>query len=205
MVASALSELGRVAASNGDGATARDLYEESLTLYRELGDRFFIVQALEALADVAVRLKNPAWAARLLGAAHTLREALGVPRAPIDAPGYERCVAAARAQLGAQTFASAWAAGQMMTPQQAVASEESPLPEQHRTPPAVLQPDPNRLTEREVEVLRLVAQGLTDAQVAERLVISPRTVHGHLRSIYSKLDVTSRTAAVRDAVDRQLL
>jgi len=64
---------------------------------------------------------------------------------------------------------------------------------------------PDDLTEREVEILRLVAQGLTDAQVAERLVISPRTVQGHLRSIYSKLDVTSRTAATRFAIEQQRL
>ena len=98
-VASALSELGRVAASSGDVATARDLYEESLGLLIELGDRFFIVEVLEGLADAAVRLKNPAWAARLLGAAHALRETLGIPRAPLDTPGYERCAAAARALL----------------------------------------------------------------------------------------------------------
>jgi DNA-binding NarL/FixJ family response regulator len=53
-------------------------------------------------------------------------------------------------------------------------------------------------------VLRLVAQGLTDAQVAEQLVISPRTVNGHLRSIYSKIEVTSRSAATRYALDHQL-
>jgi DNA-binding NarL/FixJ family response regulator len=60
------------------------------------------------------------------------------------------------------------------------------------------------LTAREVEVLRLVAQGLTDAQVAEHLVISPRTVNGHLRSIYSKIAVTSRSAATRYALHHQL-
>jgi DNA-binding CsgD family transcriptional regulator/tetratricopeptide (TPR) repeat protein len=205
--ASALSELGRVAASSGDGATARDLHEESLGLLIELGDRLGIVTVLEELADVAVRLKNPAWAARLLGAAHALRETLGTPRAPLYTPGYERCAAAARAQLGAQAYARVWAAGQMMTPQGAIASEESPLSlsQQGHTPPAVLRPDPNGLTTREVEILRLVAQGLTDAQVAERLIISPRTVQGHLRSIYGKLEVTSRTAAARYAVDHQLL
>jgi DNA-binding NarL/FixJ family response regulator len=54
-------------------------------------------------------------------------------------------------------------------------------------------------------VLCLVAQGLTDAQVAEQLVISPRTVNGHLRSIYSKINVTSRSAATRYAVDQNLV
>jgi DNA-binding NarL/FixJ family response regulator len=60
------------------------------------------------------------------------------------------------------------------------------------------------LTPREVEVLRLVAQGLTDAAVGERLFISPRTVSQHLRSIYAKLDLTSRTAATRYAVEHHL-
>jgi DNA-binding NarL/FixJ family response regulator len=64
---------------------------------------------------------------------------------------------------------------------------------------------PEGLTVREVEVLRLVADGLTDAQVAERLVVSLRTVHAHLRSIYRKLDVRSRSAATRFAVERGLV
>jgi DNA-binding CsgD family transcriptional regulator/tetratricopeptide (TPR) repeat protein len=65
--------------------------------------------------------------------------------------------------------------------------------------------NPGGLTQREVEVLRLVAEGLTDADVGERLFISPRTVSQHLRSIYSKLDVPSRAAATRLAVERGLI
>jgi DNA-binding NarL/FixJ family response regulator len=61
------------------------------------------------------------------------------------------------------------------------------------------------LTARELEVLRLVAEGLTDAQVAERLILSRRTVSTHLSSIYSKLQVSSRTAAVHAARDQGLL
>lgn len=61
------------------------------------------------------------------------------------------------------------------------------------------------LTAREMEVLRWVALGLTDAQVAEQLVLSPRTVTSHLSSIYNKLGVTSRTAATRFALDHRLL
>jgi tetratricopeptide (TPR) repeat protein len=60
------------------------------------------------------------------------------------------------------------------------------------------------LTEREIEVLRCVAQGLTDAQAAEHLIISPRTVHSHLNSIYSKLGITSRSAATRYAIEHNL-
>ena len=60
------------------------------------------------------------------------------------------------------------------------------------------------MTAREAEVLRLVAQGLTDAQVAERLYLSPRTVGRHLASIYNKLGVATRLAAARFALDHHL-
>jgi DNA-binding NarL/FixJ family response regulator len=55
-----------------------------------------------------------------------------------------------------------------------------------------------------VEVLRLLAGGLTDAQIAEKLVLSPRTIHAHISSIYSKLGVTSRSAATRYAIEHHL-
>ena len=64
---------------------------------------------------------------------------------------------------------------------------------------------PDGLTAREVDVLRLVAQGLADAQIAEQLVISPRTVNSHLTSIYSKIQVSSRAAATRYAMEHQLV
>ncbi len=65
--------------------------------------------------------------------------------------------------------------------------------------------NPAGLTARQVEVLRLVAQGLTDAQVAEQLVINPRTVNFHLTSIYNKLGVSSRSAATRYAIEQHLV
>src|SRR5262249_33275802 len=64
---------------------------------------------------------------------------------------------------------------------------------------------PAGLTAREVEVLRLVAQGLSDAEVAERLVLSRRTVHAHLASIYHKLGVNTRSDATRAAAAQRLL
>jgi DNA-binding NarL/FixJ family response regulator len=64
---------------------------------------------------------------------------------------------------------------------------------------------PDGLTVREVEVLRLVAEGLTDAQVAEHLVISPLTVNSHLKAIYGKIGVSSRSAATRYAIEHYLL
>jgi DNA-binding NarL/FixJ family response regulator len=99
-----------------------------------------------------------------------------------------------------------------MTIEQVLAAEESATaPEQLPTSPDLTTaekgrpPYPDDLTAREVEVLRLVAQGLTDAQVAEQLVISPRTVSTHLTSIYSKIQVSSRSAATRYALEKKLI
>lgn len=71
---------------------------------------------------------------------------------------------------------------------------------------ASLAPSPaHTLTPRERDVLRLLSQGLTYAQIGERLVISPRTVDAHLRAIFSKLGVRSRATATRIALEQQLV
>jgi DNA-binding NarL/FixJ family response regulator len=86
-------------------------------------------------------------------------------------------------------------------------SETKPLYAAGLTQPAETAPAefPAGLTEREVDVLRLVAVGLTDAEAAERLFLSVRTVNAHLRSIYRKLGVGSRAAAGRFAAENGLL
>ena len=61
------------------------------------------------------------------------------------------------------------------------------------------------LTPRQIEVLRLVARGMTNAEIAEALFLSRRTVHAHLRSIFHKLDVGHRSAATRYAIQHGLL
>jgi DNA-binding NarL/FixJ family response regulator len=66
-------------------------------------------------------------------------------------------------------------------------------------------PSDGGLSAREQEVLRLVSEGLTDREVAERLYVSPRTINQHLRSIYNKLGVNSRTAATRIALERGIV
>ncbi len=145
------------------------------------------------------------WAVRLWATAEAFRETSGVPLLPTHGPLYERRVTAARAQLGEEAFAAAWAEGRTMTPEQAIAALQRAEILQQVPPakPAVIYPA--GLTQREVNVLRLVAQGLTDAQVADRLVISRRTVNWYLTVIYSKIGVTSRSAATRYAIGQKLL
>jgi len=102
-----------------------------------------------------------------------------------------------------------------MTLEQVLAEQaRATTPGQTSTVPTIQQPAdtaappptyPDELTPREVEVLRLLASGLSNAQMAEKLIISPRTVHAHVRSIYSKLGITSRSSATRYAIDHKLI
>jgi len=205
-----LSLLGRVEALERDYAAARTLYEECLAIARVLGDRLSTPFYLEGLADVVASQGDPVWAARLWGTAEALREAMGTPLPPVYRADYERAVAAARTQLGEKFFVTAWVQGHNMTLEQALAAQTavrgSISAEPLSTPPAKSPPTyPAGLTAREVEVLRLLATGLTDAQIAEHLVISPRTVNNHLTSIYSKIQVSSRAAATRSAMEHQLV
>lgn len=106
-------------------------------------------------------------------------------------------------------FTVAWEEGRAMSAQQVVAAQE-PI---SITGKAVAESAgihgktrfPNRLTRRETEVLRLVAEGLTDAQIAQKLVLSTGTVSWYVRSICGKLSVSSRTAATRAAIEQNLL
>ena len=87
-----------------------------------------------------------------------------------------------------------------MTLHQALASGELPDPQTSASPITG-----GILSVREAQVLDMVAQGLTDAEIAARLSLSPHTVNAHLRSVYSKLGVTSRSAATRYAMENNLI
>lgn len=210
-----LWSLGHAAFVKEDYAKARTFYEEALAILQELGVKWFIAACLDGLAEVDVAQGQPAWAAHLLGAAALLREALGVSPPPYSLANYERTVATTRAQLGEERFAAAWAEGREMTLEQVLAEQgRTTTPGQISTMPTIQQSAdtsappptyPNELTPREVEILRLVASGLSNAQMANKLIISPRTVHAHVRSIYSKLGITSRSSATRYAIDHKLL
>ncbi len=212
-IARSLAQLGETAARRQDWEKARLLYEESLAGAHEAGDMMQSASCLEGIAGlVSAGEASPAnilWAAQLWGAAETLRETIGAPLPPIERPLYEARVTAARSSLGKRLFSAYWARGRAMTLAQALGARENiSLPSTNAGPPLVPRNTPANsagLTAREVEVLRWVACGLTDAQVAEQLVISPRTVTSHLSSIYNKLGVSSRAAATRFAVDHQFL
>jgi DNA-binding NarL/FixJ family response regulator len=207
--------LGDILLSRGDLLQAETCAQESLGLFRELGNRDKTARVLSLLGEIKRRQGHltqarEIWieAARLAGAAGNP----GTEMNPAERADYERAVESVRTQLGEEAFAEAWAEGRTMTSEQVLAAWGPPMlftPTQAE--PASLTPDPTTatypagLTSREVEVLRLLAQGLTDAQIAEQLVISPRTVNSHLTSIYGKIRVSSRSAATRYAMEHHLV
>jgi tetratricopeptide (TPR) repeat protein len=119
--AAMLSNLGAVAVAQGDITRAIALFAESLTIFQDTGFKQGIGWALLGLGEVAVTLGQPEKAARLLGAAEMLREALDNQIWPTQRADHQRAVAATRAALSEETFAVAWAAGRALTLEQAIA------------------------------------------------------------------------------------
>jgi len=192
---------------------AHACYRKSLELFERLNETEGIASVLRSWGQLAARQHKLQWAARLWGASQVWSQrktsqhfSLPVDHLQATGANNEPVVEAVRQQLGPQAFTAAWEEGQRMSPTRFLALQALHEPVASQSP-APLHGDvgPSHLTEREIEVLRLVARGHTDAQIAEALVISPRTVHAHLRSIYSKLGLSSRFAAIRYALDAHLL
>jgi predicted ATPase/DNA-binding CsgD family transcriptional regulator len=125
-------------------------------------------------------------------------------------PKGHRCIKqaleAVRTELGEQAFAALWKEGQMIGQEQVlVEAGAGVLVTSASAQTKTLAPYSNRLTPREKEVLRLLSQGLSSALIAEKLVIGLVTVNSHVRTIYSKLGVSSRSAATRYALEHGLV
>jgi DNA-binding CsgD family transcriptional regulator len=208
-----LNDLGWVALLGGDLDRAEALHKESLALSKDLGGSHRTFVFLEGLACDAGAKGEAERAARLFGAAQALREATGFPLEPAMRALEEPYLTRARSRLEESAWTEAWEEGRAMSMEAAIEyalSEEEPSTftssaaptEQLSTP---VSEHPAGLTPREVEVLGLVAEGLTNPQVAQKLFLSPRTVQRHLNSVYRKLGVSSRTAATRLALEHGLL
>ena len=200
-VARALHGLAYVAYKRRDHARALALSRETLALRWELHDRWGIAANLEDIADIAGLTGQPRRAARLYGAAEALREALGVPIAPLYRAEYEREVGVVREALGVETLAAEWTAGRGLPLAEAVAealavtgpAESAPSPQPSAATTA-------GLTARELEVLRLLVEGRSNPDIAAELFISRKTASNHVTSILAKLGVETRTAAASSAV-----
>ena len=185
-IAIALHSLGYITARQGNAAQARVWYREGLSLAQEIGDETDINWNLCGLAMVAATEGQFLQAARLFGALET-RLDINTDMNDTEREEYERAVKSVLSKMGEKAFAAAQSEGRSMTLEQILATPRIPSPAHSLPPPKY----PDGLTEREVQVLCLVAKGLTDEQIAKQLVIAPRTVNSHLTSIYRKIGVSS--------------
>ncbi len=207
-LASPLYNLGSVALRQGDYKSAAGLFTESLSYHREKQMLGGIAAGLLGAAGVAAAARQPLRAARLFGASERLREAIGLLLDHPDLGDYEHNLQFTRDQLDSAAFTQGWAQGRAMSLDEALDLALSSVTDT----PAPLSADTKVsvehtavLSAREMEVLRLVATGLTDVQIAEQLSLSRHTVHAHLTSIYSKLNLSGRNAATRFAVENKLV
>ena len=221
-IANVLAHLAMVALDNGDAVQAGAYLRESLGRFRDLDERWQTIRALEISAQqAALRGRHTAdaqshsvQAARLYGAAEALRETMDTPQMAIYRAHYRRAVAVLWTQLDPTAGLAAWAAGRALTLQQAVdealktldgGAEAAAAGADGAVRKAPSRRSATQLTAREVAVLKVVAEGATDQDVAERLGLQRRTVTSYLTSIYAKLDVRTRTAAVRVARERNVI
>ena len=203
-ISTALYTLATLAQAELDCGRARDLFEEGLELSAEVGNDTDVARYLEGLAAVAAAEGMIVRAARLWGAEEALLEKIevGVHTYVPDRALYRSQVEAARARLGKGAFEAAWTEGRSWSTEQAIERALDRSTTQETVPPETY---PAGLSVREAEVLRLVSTGLSNAEVAERLFLSSRTVDWHLGSIYRKLGLHSRIEAARFAAEHDLL
>ena len=143
---------------------------------------------------------------RLYGTSEAILETVGAPLyvQMHDRELYARTLENLRSRLGEEAFETAWSEGRAMSTKQAIdhaleyqaTSKEQPPPSEEY---------PAGLSAREVEVLKLVANGMTNAQIARELYISPRTVNAHMGSVYHKIGSHSRAEAARFVSEHGLL
>jgi predicted ATPase/DNA-binding CsgD family transcriptional regulator len=190
--------LGMIELQRGDLERGEALIEECVPIGRELEYSFLLAHVLLGLGLVAALRGRPERAATLWGAAEPLREQLGLALSHFELVtfGYERDLAAVRFALSESTFDAAWAEGRAMSPEQAFEYAQGEAPHEENTHP---------LTRREMEVLRLVADGMSNQDISTTLVLSGHTVHRHVANVLGKLGVSSRAAAVAEAARLDLL
>ncbi len=211
-----LTELGRLDRSMGDGPRAAARFAEALRLLREVGSVFHCSNSIDGIAGLAAESGHAERAARMLGVGQALLDHTGTVPDENGRAMRGRAEQAAQSALGGERFAIAFDAGRRLpwteavdeaiTIAKALASGES-SPAEIGSSPAVPAPrspvvavSPANLSAREREVLALLAQRLTDREIAEALFISPRTVMTHATSVFNKLGVANRREAAAIAV-----
>lgn len=187
----ALVDLGLSLRYEGTLPTALNAYRHALRYQLEYRFTTETADTLDGLAVIAAALGHLDLAASLFGTAVAWRETYHQEQwFPMPTDFGERADSVRR-RLGESAWFEAYEAGMKLDSEQVMQLAEEAVSSLEKE----LQRRASGLTAREIDVLHLVADGLSNADIAERLVLSERTVHAHLRSIFDKLGVSSRTAA----------
>ena len=195
--------LGGVELALENAAAAYQCYREALLLFAgNLSNQPFLSLILAGMAAVARFRGSYRRTAVLLGkASMDWMQMMNWDHPHFSS--YDRDIAAARSQLGDEAFEQAWAVGQAMTKQEAgdyALADEADVLDDSALPSAI-----DSLTTRELEILRLVETGLSNREIAQKLIFSVGTVKWYVHQIYNKLGVGSRTQAIARARVLELL
>jgi predicted ATPase/class 3 adenylate cyclase/DNA-binding CsgD family transcriptional regulator len=191
---SALNTRARVAITQGEPEQAERDAHDTLAIAAELGAHLGVAEPLECLATLAVDARSYREAARLFAAAAAIRLRIGAVRFKIYDAGYEASVAVLRNAVDEKDFDSAWAEGAAMSTEEAIAYAQRGRGQRKRPSSGWAS-----LTPTELDVVRLVSEGMTNGDVATRLFVSPRTVQTHLTHVYAKLGLNSRVQLAQEA------
>lgn len=206
-LAQVLATLADMAAEQGDSARAATLFAEGVALSWESGHRGMLSYNLSMTTRLVAERGDPEQAAHLLGAAEGMDVLTGWRRTPLEVSSSARALDIVRAKLDEARLRAALEAGRTMPLKQVVEEASGALAEISEQPESVAKPlrngDP--LSEREREVLRLVAEGFSDRRIAQELFITERTARFHVASVRNKLRANTRAQAVAIAVRRNLL
>ena len=189
-----LTTRARVAIAQGEPDQAERDAHDALARAAEDEAYLFIPDILECLGTLAGEAGSHREAARLFGAAEAIRQRIGAVRFKIYDAGYEASVATLRDALSDNDFDSAWAEGAALSTEEAVAYAQRGRGQRKRPTSGWAS-----LTPTELDVVRLVSEGLSNNDIATRLFVSPRTVQTHLTHVYTKLSLTSRVQLVQEA------
>ncbi len=193
--AKALTTRGHVAMAQGEVAQAECDAHDALSCAAEVQAYQVVPEALEILAEAASAVGGHREAARFGGAAEAIRERMGgMVRFPIYETMYVTTFATVRDGMEEDDFKTAWAEGAALSLEEAIAYAQRGRGERKRPSTGW-----GSLTPTELDVVRLVTEGLGNKDIATRLFVSHRTVQTHLTHVYAKLGITSRVALAQEA------
>jgi predicted ATPase/DNA-binding CsgD family transcriptional regulator/predicted negative regulator of RcsB-dependent stress response len=211
-VALAQCGLADAALAVGDYPAAHRSYHAALAQQDAQRNPVTFPRGLEGAARLATAVHEPERAVHLFAAAQSVRDTMNIPLPASQRDLQYNALTQVRRALEQQQFAAAWMAGQALSDVEAIALAGRALPPPKLTAHAptlehrpTIAPDHSTLTAREREVLALLARGMSNSAIATALQMSPHTVHSHVRTIFSKLDVTNRAAATRVALELGLV